>query len=247
MKVLIVDDESAARENAKLLLANQYPEVLLCGEAMDVKTAYEAILVHQPDLVLLDIDLPDGDAFDLLKKFSQINFGIIFITAHEQYALQAIKFSALDYLLKPYTSGEFADAMRRAAQREQQNGLQARFSTLLQNMQTRNEPVKMVLRTSESIHVVVVNDIIRLEADGNYTRFFLNSRNPILVSKNLKEYELLLENHGFFRSHQSHLVNSRHLVCFHKADGGALGMSDQSRVPVATRFRDRVMRQLEHL
>lgn len=247
MKVLIVDDEMAAREQCKQLLTQNHPEIVIVGEAENVESAYEAILMQNPDLILLDIDLPDGNAFDLLKRFSQINFSIIFITAYEQYAIQAIKFSALDYLLKPFSSGEFAEALRKALQKEEQVELQSRYFTLLQNMQTRNEPVKMVLRTSETINVVVINDIIRLEADGNYTRFHLRNRNPILVSKNLKEYENLLENHGFFRSHQSHLINSKHVICLHKTDGGALGMTDLSRVPVATRFRDKVIKQLEQL
>lgn len=247
MRILIVDDEKSAREQCKQLLAQQLPEVMICGEAENVEAAYEAILIHQPDVVLLDIDLPDGDAFDLLKRFLQINFSIIFITAYERFALKAIKFSALDFLLKPFSSGEFAEAMRKASQAKKQDDLQKHFSALMQNIQTKTEPVKMVLRTSESIHVIVINDIIRLEADGSYTRFHLVNRSPILVSGNLKEYEAMLESHGFFRSHQSHLISVKHLVCFHKADGGALEMSDLSRVPVATRFREKVIRHLEKI
>lgn len=245
MKALIIDDEIASRENCKILLEQLHPQVQVCGEADNVESAYEAILLHQPDLVLLDIDLPDGNAFDLLRKFPKINFSIVFITAHEQFAIQAIKFSALDYLLKPFTSGEFSDAIHKALVKRQQEMLQTGFTTLLQNMQARSEPARIVLRTVDAMHVVPVNNIIRLEADGSYTRFYMKDRNSILVSGHLKEYENLLGNNGFFRSHQSHLINSSHVVCLHKADGGSICMSDQSKVPVASRYREKVIRQLE--
>lgn len=247
MNTLIIDDEKAARENCKQLIAELHPDVTVCGEADNVESAYEQILVHSPDLILLDIDLPDGTAFDLLRRFPNIKFSIVFITAYEQFALQAIKFSALDYLLKPFTSGEFAEAMRKAREKKEHDELQLRLSALMQNMQPRNESIKMVLRTSDSIHVVNITDIIRLEADGAYTSFHFTNRKPIVVSKNLKEHETLLETNGFIRSHQSHLVNLQHVVCYHKADGGALGLTDMSRVPVATRFKDKVIRQLENI
>lgn len=247
MKILIVDDEKPARDYCKQLLAEQFHECVLVAETDNVCSAYEAILIHNPDLVLLDVDLPDGTAFDLLKRFPQISFSIIFITAYEQFALQAIKFSALDYLLKPYTSGEFAESIRKAFKKKEQAEMQTRLSALYQNMQTQQQPTKIVLRTSDSIHVVQIDDIVRLQADGAYTEFHFTNRKPIVVSKNLKEYDGLLECNGFIRSHQSHLVNLKHIVCFHKSDGGALGLTDLSRIPVATRFKDKVIRQLESI
>ncbi len=247
MKILIVDDEKPARDYCRQLLDVQFPECMIVAETVNVCTAYEAILMHNPDLVLLDVDLPDGTAFDLLKRFPQINFSIVFITAYEQFALQAIKFSALDYLLKPYSSGEFAESIRKAFKKKEQAEMQTRLSTLYQNMQTLQQPTKIVLRTSDSIHIVQIDDIVRLQADGAYTEFHFTNRKPIVVSKNLKEYNGLLECNGFLRSHQSHLVNLKHIVCFHKSDGGALGLTDLSRVPVATRFKDKVIRQLESI
>jgi len=247
MKLLIVDDELSPREQSKRLLAEFFPEITLCAEADCVETAFEAILVHQPDVVLLDVDLPDGTAFDLLKRFPQINFNIIFITAYQQYALQAIKFSALDFLLKPYTSGEFAEAIRKAIKKTEQNELQLRYSALFQNTQNQHQPSKIVLRTADSIHVIQLDDIIRLEADGAYTSFFFTNKKPIVVSKNLKEYDTMLQNNHFIRCHQSHLVNTKHIVCFHKADGGALGLSDLKHVPVASRFKEKVLTMLEQI
>lgn len=247
MKILIVDDELSPREQSKRLLGEFFPEITVCAEAENVNSAYEAILIHQPDVVLLDIDMPDGSAFDLLKRFPQINFNIIFITAYEKYALQAIKFSALDYLLKPYTSGEFSAAIRKALFKQNTTELTQKFDTLLQNYQNIQQPSKIVLRTADSIHVIQVDDIIRLEADGAYTTFFILNRKPVMVSKNIKEYDTLLEKNGFIRTHQSHLVNLMHVVCFHKANGGSLELTAKTQVPVATRFKEKVLRSLERI
>jgi two-component system LytT family response regulator len=246
MKILIVDDELSPREQSKRLLAEFFPEITVCAEAENVNSAYEAILIHQPDVVLLDVDMPDGTAFDLLKRLPQINFNIIFITAHEKYALQAIKFSALDYLLKPYTSGDFVESIRKAQRKEVAEDSSLKFNALLQNFQ-HQQPSKIVLRTSDSIHVVQLNEIIRLQADGAYTTFYVLNRKPIVVSKNLKEYDNLLENSGFIRTHQSHLVNSRYIVCFHKTDGGSLGLTDKTQVPVASRYKEKVLQAIERI
>ncbi|MBP1676544.1 MAG: response regulator [Bacteroidetes bacterium] len=247
MKIIIVDDELSPREHAKRLLAEFFPEIIVCAEAENIVSAYEAILLHQPDVVLLDVDLTDGTAFELLNRFQQIHFSVIFITAFEQYAIKAIKFSALDYLLKPYTTAEFVEAIRKAQRKETEQETNLKFNVLLQNFQYQQQLSKIVLRTSDSIHVVQLDDIIRLQADGAYTAFYLVSRKPIVISKNLKEYDNLLENNGFIRTHQSHLVNSKHIVCFHKSDGGSLGLSDKTLVPVATRFREKVIQQLEKI
>lgn len=250
MKILIVDDELSAREQSKRLLAEFFPEINVCAEADSVSTAHEAILLHQPDVVLLDVDMPDGTAFDLLKRIPNINFNIIFITAYEKYALQAIKFSALDYLLKPYSSGEFVEAIRKAQRKEEDVESNIKFSALLQNFQNQQQNQansKIVLRTADSIHLVQIEEIVRLQADGAYTTFYVLDRKPIVVSKNLKEYDSLLEGNGFIRTHQSHMVNSKYITCYHKADGGSLGLIDKTQVPVATRFKEKVLQSMERL
>ncbi len=250
MKILIVDDELSAREQSKRLLAEFFPEINVCAEADSVSMAHEAILLHQPDVVLLDVDMPDGTAFDLLKRLPKINFNIIFITAYEKYALQAIKFSALDYLLKPYSSGEFVEAIRKAQRKEEDVESNIKFSALLQNFQNQLQnqaSSKIVLRTADSIHLVQIEDVIRLQADGAYTTFYVLDRKPIVVSKNLKEYDSLLEGNGFIRTHQSHMVNSKYITCYHKSDGGSLGLIDKTQVPVATRFKEKVLQSMERL
>lgn len=245
MRLLIIDDEFAAREQSKNFLKEFFPEVIICGESDSVESAYKSIVQMKPDLILLDVDLPDGTAFDLLGMFTEINFTVIFITAYEKYALQAIKFSALDYLLKPYTSTEFVEAIRKAQNKNEETLSNVKLNTLLQNVQHNQQPSKIVLRTADSIHVISTNEIIRLQADGAYTTFYLLNQKNIVISKNLKECNSLLKDAGFIRTHQSHLVNSKHIVCFHKSDGGSLGMSDSTDVPVATRFKEKVIAQLE--
>lgn len=247
MKVLIVDDEAPAREISRNLLEKYFPEIDICAEVPSVEQAYQAVLLHNPDLVLLDVDMPDGTAFDFLRKLTSVNFSIVFITAYEKYALQAIKFSALDYLLKPFSQGEFVDAIRKAQQKEEQSVTNQKYNTLLQNFHNQQQPSKIVLRTAESIHIVQLDEIVRLQADGAYTSFYIVGRKVIVVSKNLKEYSDLLEHNGFIRTHQSHLVNAKHIACYHKADGGSLGLTDKTQVPVATRFKDKVLQSLERI
>ena len=246
MKILIVDDEAPAREMSRSLLQKYFPETSVCAEATSVEQAYQAVLLHNPDLVLLDVDMPDGTAFDFLRKLTSVSFSIIFITAYEKYALQAIKFSALDYLLKPFSEGEFVDAIRKAQRRETVRDTESKFNTLMQNFQ-QPAPTRIVLRTADSMHVLQLDEIVRLQGEGAYTCFHLSGRKPLMVSKNLKEYEELLENNNFIRTHQSHLVNSKYIVCYHKADGGYLSLADKTQVPVATRYKEKVIARLNSL
>jgi len=240
MRVVIVEDEQPALEQVRILFNEIFPQVEICAEATTVEDAHEKILLYNPELVLMDIDLPDGNAFTLLRRFARIDFRVIFTTAHERYALQAIKYSALDFLLKPYTAGEFADAIRRAQEVVKEEEENLKYKTLFSNMQDAR-PSKVILRTSEVIHAVEVDDIIRLEADGSYTTIYFKNSRPLIVSKNLKEYENLFKSYGFVRPHQSHLVNMKHVVCMHKADGGTLEMIDSSVVPVSVRMKNDVL------
>jgi len=240
MKIIIVEDERPAREQMKILFKELFPKVEICAEAATIEEAHESIMLYQPDIVLMDVDLRDGDAFTLLKMFPRIDFRIIFTTAHEKYALQAIKLSALDFLLKPYTAGEFADAIRRAQKSLNEDEESVKYKTFFANMQD-NHTNKVILRTSDFIHSAEIDDIIRLEADGAYTTVYFKNGRPLVISKNLKEYENLFKDYGFIRAHQSHLVNMKHVRCFHKANGGALEMSDSSMVPVSVRMKNDVL------
>ena len=235
LSIIIIDDEPKARETIISILKYSSIDLKIAGEADSIASGLDLIHQKQPDLVLLDINLPDGNGYDLLNRLEKINFGIIFITAYEEYAIKAIKFSALDYILKPFKAAELIQAVEKAAEKILGEKYNLQYKALLSNL---DKIRKIVLRTAESLHVVNVKDIIRLEADGNYTRFFLAKGEKLLVSKTMKDFDEMLEDAGFFRTHQSHLVNLNHVLRYEKADGGYLVMDDQSTVPISSRKKD---------
>ena len=244
IKVLIVDDEAGARDTIRNIVEMSQVELEVKGEAHSVKSALTMINDLQPDLVLLDINLPDGSGFDLLKRFDAIPFRVIFITAHEEYAIRAFRYSAIDYIMKPVRAGDLLAAIERTGEAIEKDHMSARLDTLLSNIDTLK---KIVLKTAESIHIIHVKDIIRCEADVNYTKFYLENGEKLLVSKPLKEYDELLGRNGFFRTHQSHLVNLDHILRYDKTDGGYLILDDKSMVPVSTRKKEELFRIFDAL
>lgn len=244
ISIAVIDDEPKARETIINILGLSPVELVVVGEADDVISAYELILLNTPDLVLLDINLPDGTGFDLLKKFDQINFKVIFITAHEEYAIKAFKCSAIDYILKPITAAELLKAIEKANDSLSKEETAFKLSTLLSNL---DKLKKIVLKTSESIHIVNVQHIVHCEADVNYTTFYLTGGEKLIVSKPLKEYDDLLCQTGFFRTHQSHLVNLEHILRYDKTDGGYLVMDNNSTIPVSTRKKEALFQLFEKM
>ena len=244
IKIAVIDDESKARETIINILKLSNSDFNIIGEAENVKLSVDLIKKKNPDIVLLDINLSDGTGFDLLKKFESIHFKIIFITAHEEYALQAIKFSAIDYILKPIVAGELLAAIEKAVQVIHKEDIELKLNALFANL---DKVKKIVLKTAESIHLVNIKAIIRCEADVNYTHFFLDNGEKLLVSKTLKEFAEMLEPAGFFRAHQSHLVNLDYISRFDKTEGGHLVMSDESIVPVSLRKREFLFELFERM
>lgn len=239
IRTLIIDDEPNARQTIADMLALFCANVEVVGQAEDVKSGLEAIKNHNPDLVLLDINMPDGTGFSLLKQIENVSFQVIFITAYEEHAIKAFKFSALDYILKPIDSDELVDAINKAEELISKDNSKNTIDKLLDSFYKISKGSKqIVLRTSESIYLVDVQDIVRLESDRNYTRFFLNDGTKILVSVTMKEYDELLADYGFFRPHHSHLINISYMKRFEKADGGYIVLKDDSQVPVSTRKRE---------
>jgi two-component system, LytTR family, response regulator len=248
MRTIIIDDEEKARKTIYNYLSLSCKEAEVVAQADSVESGYQAIVTFKPDLVLLDINLTDGTGFDLLKKFDRITFKIIFITAYEEYAIKAFKFSALDYLLKPVNPQELVEAIEKAGKTIENENVELRFKAFLTNYDNKPKTEKkLVLKTSENIFLVDIKDIIRCEADGGYTTFFLADGRKILVSKNLKEYEDILTEYNFFRPHHSHLVNLSYMLSFEKRDGGSIVMKDKSMVPVSTRRKDELMNIFENL
>ncbi len=247
LRTLIIDDEPHVRKTLARMVKEECSNVTLLRSAGGVISGLKAIDEQHPDLVLLDIKMDDGTGFDLLKKAEPINFKVIFITAFDQYAIQAFKFSAIDYLLKPIDPEDLVDAVNRAEQMVHQD-FTTQLKVLSENLQTQDtKGKKIILRTSETVHLVKVSDISYCESDISYTYFYLTDGKKILVSNTLREYEDLLKEYGFFRVHKSFLVNLLAISKFEKADGGYLVMENDDRVPVSSRKRDQLLEMFDRI
>lgn len=242
--VLLIDDEKRTRELIAKMLDTFDLNLSISTEGNSVETGIQAIDRIKPQIVLLDIQLPDGNGFDVLKGVKYKDFDVIFITAHEEFAIKAIKFSALDYILKPIDPEELKYTMEKAIKSIQNKKTPEPFDALQFNLANQTKR-RLVLKTLESVHVVSLNTIIRCEADRNYTTFYLKNGNKIFVSKTLKEYEMLLSNYNFIRVQQSHLINIDFVERYDKIDGGSVVMKDGSHVPLSPSKRDIFFKLLE--
>ncbi|MCB2196409.1 MAG: LytTR family DNA-binding domain-containing protein [Bacteroidetes bacterium] len=243
MKVVVVDDEAKIRKTIIDILNNYCPEVKSIDQAYDVASALDVINDVIPDVLILDISLGNETSFDLLKKIDHFDFKIIFVTAYEEYAIKAIKFSALDYLVKPINPKELIEAINNASKALERDQTELKLNALLTNIENISNGVrKIILKTSESIYMVNIQDIIRCESDDCYTKFYLTDGKKIMVSKTLREFDELLEEYAFFRSHQSHLINLYFIERFDKHDGGTIFMKDGSKIPVSSRKRNSLLK-----
>lgn len=247
MNAIIIDDEAKARQNIINLIKLTKVNISILHEANNVNSGFEAIRKFEPDLIFLDIQMPDGSGFNLLKKFEKINFQVIFITAFDQYAIDAFKYNAIDYLLKPINPIDFKAAVERANLRVKNASYYLNIEKLIQSLDAPAEKNKIVLKTSEGMHLVHFNDIIRCESDKGYTFFYLTNNRKILVSNILKNFKESLPEKYFLRTHQSHLVNIDYIQSFIKADGGYILLKDGSTVPVAKRKREEIISFLENM
>lgn len=239
VRALIIDDEPRNVRILKNLLEEFCPEVTIEGEAGDVKTAFTAIRHYKPDLVFLDIEMPYGNAFDLLDKLMPIDFEVVFITAFDTYTLKAFKYSALDYLLKPVDIQDLKAAVKRAVERMAGKNINLQLANLLGNLKNTQPGLqKIALPAIDGIIFVNVTEIIRFEANGSYTDVHLNSLEKITVSKNIKEYEDILPPSIFCRVHNSHIINLNRVKKYHKGRGGYLVMDDGTNIEVSIRRRD---------
>ena len=248
MKAVIVDDEAAVRNTIFNLLKENFPEITVSAAAGSVGEGYTAVSEHQPDILFLDVELPDGLGFDLLKKMTPVHFRAIFITGHQEYALDAIKVSAFDYILKPVDGDELKAAIIRAREIINHEEEQLKIIALSENLQGKKVLKRIILKTAEALQLISVSDIIRAEADSNYTRFHLTGGKHIIVSRTLKDYEEMLHGTSLIRVHQSHIVNMNFIDKFFKHDGGYLLLKDGTTVPVSPVLKQKVLKALtEHL
>ncbi|MBF6640255.1 response regulator transcription factor [Flavobacterium sp. J49] len=248
---LLIDDDCNLRNGMKSLLARYAPEIRIVGEADSVETGVPLLLQNPPQVLFLDIHLGDGSGFDLLEevnKKGKLNSQIVFITAHEQYAVKAFRFSALDFLLKPVDPEELQKVIGKLKDVIDKNDNVSHIDLLLENIRKKVDNFKRIaLSNSDGIHLFEVSDIIRCESEDNYTKFYIKNSKPILISKTLKEYEELLTEHGFERIHQSHLINLAYLKSYIKKDGGYVVMADNSNLPISQRKKDRLQELLKML
>jgi len=242
IKALIIDDEKSSRDTLRGFVENYCDEIQIIDEAESAEQGIEQIIKLHPELIFLDIELPLGSGFDLLEACKHSDFEIIFTTAHDQYALQAIKVCALDYLLKPISAADLKSAVAKIRQRNLSGSTTPRIGAFVENIGNLNKQLSnIVLPTLDGFLVVKISDIVRCEADKNYTNFILANNEKILVSKTLKEFEDLLHDMDFIRVHQSHLINASHVQRYIKGSGGYVKMSDDSIIEVSRRKKELLM------
>jgi two-component system, LytTR family, response regulator len=247
LRAIIIDDEAHTRQNIRKMITQHCPDVNIIAEADGVATGVAAIRDYHPDLIFLDIKMEDGTGFDLLQKLKPVDFKVIFITAWDNYAIQAFKFSAVDYLLKPLDPDDLTDAVKKAG-----NVIQKDFNTQLENLHEHIESQdkrhkKIIIRTSDKIFLVSIGDLLFCESEGNYTTIWLTDNQSILASNSLKEYEDMLKDYGFFRVHKSYLINMKYITRFEKAEGGSVVLEGEIRIPVASRKKEMLLEMFDRL
>lgn len=234
LKAVIIEDEPASRETLKTYLAKYCKDVAVTGEADSVTTGLDAIRTHKPDLVFLDVEMPYGNAFDLLEQVEERNFETVFVTAYDHYAMKALNFSASYYILKPIDIDELVKAVDLISKKKETEEHALRTAILIENIKIENKQLqKIILPLLDGFEVVIVKDIIRCQANDNFTLFFMVDGSKHLICRTLKYYEDILSDFDFVRVHKSHLINLQYLKRYKKGKGGQAIMSDGSAIDVS--------------
>jgi two-component system LytT family response regulator len=239
LKTIIIDDEPNAVDFISSIIGEYCPGLEVVGKANNMAEGVTRIREANPDLVFLDVEMPNGTGFDLLTHFPEKDFDVVFITAFNHYAIKAIKFSAVDYILKPININEFIEAVNRVIKKRSTNLLPGNESlkVLMENLRSAY-PTRLAIPTADGMEYLNPKDIIRIEADRSYSWFYLNGNRKILVSKHLKEFQDLLSDRYFFRSHNSHLINLKFVRKYVRKEGGYIEMQDGSQIPVSRNRKD---------
>jgi two-component system, LytTR family, response regulator len=239
LQTVIIDDEPNAVEFISSVIGDHCPELEVVGKAYNVTGGIRKIEELKPDLVFLDVEMPNGTGFDLLSHFPEKEFDVVFITAFNHYAIKAIKFSAVDYILKPLNIEEFIEAVKKVLQKRSASSHSGNdsFKVLMENLKSPI-PSRMAIPTADGMEYLNPKEIIRIEADRSYSWFFLTGNRKILVSKNLKEFQDLLSDRYFFRSHNSHLINLKYVHKFVRKEGGFIEMQDGEQIPISRNKKD---------
>ena len=243
INTVLIDDEPKNIKVLKNMLSEFCPQIQLTGEAGNADTGKKIILEEKPQLVFLDIEMPYGNGFDLLNDLMPIDFEVIFVTAFDKYLLQALKYSALDFLLKPVNIEELKNAVKNAEIRVHKNLINQQLNILLENFKKESNLKKIAIPTVDGFDFISVSDIVRCEAMGSYTRVHFSNSQKVLVSKPLKDYESLLPEDLFFRIHNSHLINLNYIKKYSRGRGGVVELEDGSVIEVAVRRKEEFLRR----
>ena len=229
----------------KDLLADNFPEINVVAECASAAEAEKVIKQQKPDLIFLDVELPDKSGVEMLDKMENVTFGVVFTTSHEKYALHAIRMSAVDFLLKPFGENDIRQALTRFEKKKSTEQLPEKIDGLFKNLSRRINPDKKIsIPTSTGLEFIRISQIVRLQADVNYTNLFMSDKRKILVSRTLKQFESLLIPFGFCRIHNSHIINLSRIQKYQKGRGGNVIMEDGSVIEVAIRRREEFLRKL---
>ena len=248
IRTIIIEDEQRSRQMLYEILAKQFKNITVLAACENADEGKQAIQELHPDLVFSDIELKEKSAFDMLQQLETIDFEVIFTTAYEKYAIRAIKFSALDYLLKPFCTEDITNAVNHYQTKQHKRQSNHQFDVLFHNLKgIQKGSKKIALPTTNGLLIISLKEIIQCQADVNYTLFFTIDKKKVVVTKTLKEFEELLEDYDFIRVHNSHLINLAHVEKYIKGEGGMVIMSDGSKVDVSRRKKDEFLNRLKDI
>lgn len=247
IKAVLIDDELHNLENLQELLSTYCPQIVVCATALNADDGKIIILKYEPEIVFLDIQMPGKNGFDLLKGLNSYDFEVIFVTAHDQYAIQAMRMSAIDYLLKPINIEELQSAVDAAIKKHKQKAQNRQLENLIDLLKTQRnqDEQRIALPTMKETRFVKTNEIVRCESSNNYSTFYLEQGESLVVCKPIYEYEELLKDFGFIRCHQSHLVNKRFIKSWKKDYGDHLLLSNGTEVPISRSKKDLVKSEMD--
>lgn len=245
ISAILVDDENHCNRTLRYDLAKHCPNVQVLADALSGDEALEKIITLRPDLVFLDIEMPGMNGFDLLRQLTPIKFNVIFVTAYDQYAIQAFRFAAIDYLLKPVVSAQLKEAVSRVEAHERTPYNEEQLEILMHNLRGGLKSPRIVLPSGRGLDFVNTEDILYCKAESNYTHLCLCDGKKYTYAKTLKDVEQMLANHGFFRVHQSYLIQLTHVQRYLRDDGGYVVMSDGMQIPIAKRRKEEFMALLK--
>ncbi len=241
-KVYIVDDEQKSREALVHILEKYCPNVQIIGVSSNIDDAFQNININTPDILFLDVEMPNGSGFDLLAKFDKIPFSVVFVTGFDKYAMQAIKFSCLDYILKPISIKDVMEIFEKIdnlpIKKEQ------KIETLLNNFQANATRHKIGIPVGDGYEFLGIDDIIYLEAEGNYTNLFLNNNKKVLSTRTLGDYETIFENYPFVRIHRKHIINLNYLSKYYRGDGGYVLLYNNIQLDVSRRKKENLLNKI---